>query len=271
MSNPARQVQAVSANEMSGVNSADDQPRDRLRVTQPTALTAVDVYKSYQTGNVEVPVLRGVDIAIAEGEFAAIVGQSGSGKSTLLHLLGTLDNPDKGEIWIGQDCVNTMKPLQRDRLRNQDIGLIFQFYHLLPELTALENVMVPRMIGNGFMAYLRHRRQFEKRARSLLEKVGLGHRLHHRPNQMSGGEMQRAAIARALITRPQLLLADEPTGNLDRQNGEEVIRVLMTLCEEESLTVVMVTHDDEIAQTANRIIRLSEGRVVAETPGQIGR
>ncbi len=263
MSSQAQPISHATEGTAASVSPVTDCPRDRLRVTQPTALTAVNVHKSYHSGSVVVPVLRGVDVAIGEGEFAAIVGQSGSGKSTLLHLLGTLDKPDEGEIWIGQDCVNTMKPLERDRLRNRDIGLIFQFYHLLPELTALENVMVPRMIGNGLFAWLRNRRHYEKRAKSLLEKVGLGHRLQHRPNQMSGGEMQRAAIARALITKPQLLLADEPTGNLDRQNGEEVIRALMTLRDEESLTIVMVTHDDEIAQSANRIIRLTEGRVAA--------
>ncbi len=235
--------------------------RDRLRVARPVAIAALDIHKRYRTGSSEVPVLRGVDVSIHEGEFAAIVGSSGSGKSTLLHLLGTLDKPDQGEIWIGQVCVNTMRPVQRDRLRNQEIGLIFQFYHLLPELTALENVLLPHMIGGGIAGYWRHRRRFRQRAIELLEQVGLGHRLHHRPGQMSGGEMQRAAIARSLVARPGLLLADEPTGNLDRQNSEEVMQALMTLRDEESLTIIMVTHDDEIATRADRIIRLVEGRV----------
>lgn len=234
----------------------------RLRVKQPMAITAFNIHKSFRTGNVEVPVLRGTDVAVAEGEFVAIIGQSGSGKSTLLHLLGTLDKPDKGEITIGQQCVNRLKSKERDRLRNREIGLIFQFYHLLPELTALENVMVPQMIGDGLFSYFKHRRGYKRRAKDLLEKVGLGHRTSHRPNQMSGGEMQRTAIARALMSRPNLLLADEPTGNLDRKNGDEVMKALMTLREEENLTIVMVTHDDSIAAKADRTIQLVEGRVV---------
>lgn len=234
----------------------------RLRVKQPIALMANNIHKSYRTGNVEVPVLRGTDISVAEREFVAIVGQSGSGKSTLLHLLGTLDKPDEGEIFIGQQCVNLMKSTERDRLRNRQIGLIFQFYHLLPELTALENVMIPQMIGDGVISYMKNRGRYKRRAKDLLEKVGLGHRFHHRPSQMSGGEMQRTAIARALIARPKILLADEPTGNLDRKNGDEVMKALMELRDEEDLTIVMVTHDETIAAKADRTIQLVEGRVV---------
>ncbi len=235
--------------------------KNRLRLARQVAISAVDLYKSYQTGSTEVPVLRGVNVSVHEGEFAAIVGSSGSGKSTLLHLLGTLDKPDRGDIWIGQKNVNTMRRLQRDRLRNREIGLIFQFYHLLPELTALENVMLPHMIGGGLTGYWRNRRNYRRRAEELLERVGLEHRMHHRPGQMSGGEMQRAAIARSLVARPGLLLADEPTGNLDRKNSDEVMQTLMTLRDEESLTIIMVTHDDEIATRADRVIRLVEGRV----------
>lgn len=240
-------------------NSAN--PPIHLKVNQPIALMANNIHKTYRTGNVEVPVLRGVDVAIAEGEFVAIIGSSGSGKSTLLHLLGTLDHPDEGEIHIGQHCVNLMKATARDRLRNQEIGLIFQFYHLLPELTALENVMIPQMINDGLFTYIRNRANYKRRAKELLEKVGLGHRFQHRPNQMSGGEMQRTAIARALMARPSLLLADEPTGNLDRKNGDEVMKALMDLRDEEDLTIVMVTHDDSIATRADRTINLIEGRV----------
>jgi len=232
-----------------------------LRVKQPLAITASNIHKSYRTANVHVPVLRGVDISVAEGEFVAIIGQSGSGKSTLLHLLGTLDKADEGEITIGQHSVNQMKSTARDRLRNREIGLIFQFYHLLPELTALENVMIPQMINDGVFSYMKNRRRYKRRAKELLEKVGLGHRFKHRPSQMSGGEMQRTAIARALMARPSLLLADEPTGNLDRKNGDEVMKALMALRDEENLTIVMVTHDDEIAAKADRTINLVEGRV----------
>jgi lipoprotein-releasing system ATP-binding protein len=233
----------------------------RLRVARPVAIAATNLHKSYRTGATEVPVLRGVDVSVREGEFVAVVGSSGSGKSTLLHLLGTLDHPDQGEIRIGQHNVSAMRPLERDRLRNREIGLIFQFYHLLPELTALENVMLPHMISNGIAGYWRNRRAFRQRAKDLLEKVGLGHRLNHRPRQMSGGEMQRAAIARSLVANPGLLLADEPTGNLDSRNSEEVMQSLMTLRDEQNLTIVMVTHDIEIAQKADRTIRLNEGRV----------
>lgn len=256
--NSSVQQPALSAPVVTSVSSSRP---SRLRVKRPLALTAHNIHKSYRTGHVEVPVLQGVDLTVAEGEFVAIVGQSGSGKSTLLHLLGTLDKPDHGEISIGHQPVCKMKATKRDRLRNREIGLIFQFYHLLPELTALENVLVPQMISDGLFSYFRNRGSYRKRARQLLEKVGLGHRLKHRPSQMSGGEMQRTAIARALITKPGLLLADEPTGNLDRKNGDEVMKALMSLREEEQLTIVMVTHDDSIAQMADRTIHLVEGRV----------
>lgn len=266
MSSPAKPVltstiDSIDAGGSIGHRRSKKRGPTRLRVKQPLAISASNLHKSYRKGNLEVPVLRGVDLEVAEGEFVAIIGQSGSGKSTLLHLLGTLDKPDTGEITIGQHHVGTLRSLQRDRLRNREIGLIFQFYHLLPELSALENVMVPQMIGDGLFGYFRNRNRYKRRAKTLLEKVGLGHRIHHRPGQMSGGEMQRTAIARALIARPSLLLADEPTGNLDRQNGEEVMKALMTLRDEENLTIVMVTHDDSIAVKADRAIRLEEGRV----------
>ncbi len=174
-----------------------------------------------------------------------------------------MDQPDRGEIWLGQQSVQQMTASARDRARNQDIGLIFQFYHLLPELSMLENVMVPRMIHYGVLAYWRNRGKFVDRAKMLLDKVGLSHRLTHRPNQLSGGEMQRAAIARALISEPSILLADEPTGNLDSENGHEVMRVLSQLRQQENITIIMVTHDEQIAAAADRTIRLVEGKVEA--------
>ncbi len=259
MSNQARRLPAAG-------DSLTTMPTQRpraLKVTQPVALSAVEIHKSYRKGRLEVPVLRGATFSVFEGEFAAIVGQSGSGKSTLLHLLGTLDQPDRGEIWLGQQSVQQMTASARDRARNQDIGLIFQFYHLLPELSMLENVMVPRMIHHGVLAYWRNRGKFVDRAKMLLDKVGLSHRLTHRPNQLSGGEMQRAAIARALISEPSILLADEPTGNLDSENGHEVMRVLSQLRQQENITIIMVTHDEQIAAAADRTIRLVEGKVEA--------
>jgi len=224
-------------------------------------LRAAGIEKSYHKGNVEIPVLRGVDMEVRHGEFLAIVGQSGSGKSTLLHLLGTLDVPDAGEIYFDERRIDRLPSRQRDALRNQDFGMIFQFYHLLPELSTLENVLVPAMISSSVWGYLVRRRQYTEQAKHLLDLVGLSHRLRHRPRELSGGEMQRAAIARALISGPKVLLADEPTGNLDRSSGHEVIRLLRNLNVQQSLTIVIVTHDDEIARQADRTVQLVEGRI----------
>lgn len=226
-----------------------------------TLLAANDLVKSYRKGRHLVPVLLGVDMEIEEKEFVAIEGQSGSGKSTLLHLLGTLDAPDGGEITFEGTRIDNLPLRARDRLRNRSFGMIFQFYHLLPELSALENVLMPIMIAEGILHYWRNKRQHIQRAEALLELVGLSHRLTHKPHELSGGEMQRAAIARALIAQPRVLLADEPTGNLDRKNGEEILKILRTLNEQENVTIVMVTHDHGLAQQADRIVRLVEGRV----------
>ncbi len=226
-------------------------------------LAAVNLHKSYRRSAVEVQVLRGVDLEIQPGEFTAIVGQSGSGKSTLLHLLGTLDSPDQGEIRFEGKRIDDIPAIDRDAFRNKKVGMIFQFYHLLPELTMLENVLSPLMIADGFFRYLRNRHRYRDDATRLLESLGLGHRLEHKPRELSGGEMQRSAIARALITRPELLLADEPTGNLDQGSGEEILKILRTLNERQNLTIVMVTHDMSLAKKADRIIRLVNGTVAA--------
>ena len=224
-------------------------------------IAARGLHKKYHKGANDIPVLRGIDIEIREGEFLAIVGQSGCGKSTLLHLMGTLDRPDAGEIYLADNRIDNLPASARDRLRNETFGLIFQFYHLLPELNALGNVLLPLMIRHGFFGYLRNRRVFRKRAKALLEKVQLSHRLKHKPRELSGGEMQRTAIARALINQPKVLLADEPTGNLDRAAGQQIIEILRNLNANENLTIVMVTHDEKIAQQADRTVRLVEGRI----------
>jgi lipoprotein-releasing system ATP-binding protein len=226
-------------------------------------LSARGLEKSYRKGSLVVPVLRGVDFSIAPGAFTAVVGQSGCGKSTLLHLLGTLDAPDAGEIHFAGRRIDNLPPRSRDELRNRQIGMIFQFYHLLPELSTLENVLAPAMIRHGLWSYWRHKREHSERARTLLELVGLGHRLSHKPRELSGGEMQRAAIARALIAQPPLLLADEPTGNLDQKTGADILSLLKRLSREQGLTIVMVTHDPAIARQADQTVRLVEGRVAA--------
>jgi len=226
-------------------------------------LNAVGLVKSYRKGKLVVPVLKGVDFQVREGELVAVVGQSGCGKSTLLHLLGTLDAPDAGEIHFGGDRIDNLAPRSRDVLRNEYFGMIFQFYHLLPELSTLENVLAPIMIRYGVFAYWRHKREHSERAKQLLEMVGLSHRLTHKPRELSGGEMQRAAIARALIADPKLLLADEPTGNLDQKTGGEILALLKRLNREHGLTIVMVTHDQAIARQADRVVRLVEGKVAS--------
>ena len=224
-------------------------------------LAAVDLHKSYAKGPIRIPVLRGADLTVRRGEMTAVIGSSGSGKSTLLHLLGTLDRPDRGEVRYDGRRIDALPARECDTLRNTQFGLIFQFYHLLPELTALENVLAPRMIVDGVWKFLRRKREHEAAAVRLLETVGLGHRLKHKPRELSGGEMQRAAIARALMNDPRVLLADEPTGNLDRRTGQEILDLLRSLNDRAGLTIVMVTHDLGIAEQADRIVRLVEGRV----------
>jgi lipoprotein-releasing system ATP-binding protein len=235
---------------------------DAAAVQRTALLSARGVKKSYYKAGVAMPVLRGVDLNVQAGELLAIVGQSGCGKSTLLHVLATLDAPDFGEISFEGNRIDRLPATGRDILRNHHFGMIFQFYHLLPEMTALENVMAPLMIGYGVLGYLRRRRDFRRRAEELLTRVGLAHRLRHKPRELSGGEMQRAAIARALITRPKLLFADEPTGNLDKETGRQVMSLLRRLNRDEGVTIVMVTHDEQIAASADRVVRLMDGLAV---------
>ncbi len=224
-------------------------------------LSAAALVKGYRKGKVDVPVLRGVDVEVERGELVAIVGASGSGKSTLLHVLGLLDAPDDGDVRLDGRRIDNLPERRRDALRNRTFGFIFQSYHLLPELSALENVLMPQMIRYGALAYLRQRAALRKEAEALLDRVGLGHRLNHRPGELSGGEMQRAAIARALSGRPEILLADEPTGNLDAATGQGVLELLRDLNRERGLTMMMVTHDAHIAAQTDRIVRLAEGRI----------
>ncbi len=230
--------------------------------TMPKSLiSAVALEKAYRKGEHKIPVLYGVNVSIQQGELLSIVGDSGSGKSTLLHLMGLLDTPDVGEIMLNGERIDDLPERTRDQLRNHVFGFIFQFYHLLPELTLLENVMTPLMIRHSMWGYWKERKNIKEQARELIAKVGLDHRWKHRPSELSGGEMQRAAIARALITKPQILLADEPTGNLDQRTGQEIMDLMRSLNELEKLTVVMVTHDHKIANQADRTVKLFEGRI----------
>lgn len=229
----------------------------------PPQIAAVAIEKAYRKGTHNVSVLRGVEISVRKGEFISIVGQSGSGKSTLLHLMGLLDAPDVGEVLLDGQRIDDLPAKTRDELRNRVFGFVFQFYHLLPELNLVENVLAPLMIRHSVWGYWQRRREFQERAREILQTVGLSHRLTHRPSELSGGEMQRAAIARSLVARPEILLADEPTGNLDTATGGEILDLLHRLNEQERLTVLMVTHDAAIAEQAHRVVRLREGRIEA--------
>ncbi|MEX0876926.1 MAG: ABC transporter ATP-binding protein [Phycisphaerales bacterium] len=240
-------------------------------------LSVRDVHKTYRLGRVKVPVLHGVDIDIYPGEWVTVLGASGSGKSTLLHLMGGLDRPDRkpdqerrASITFNGEDLTRQSKRALDHYRADDVGFVFQFYHLLPELSVLQNVTIGGMIKHGRFGYSTHRGKVVGRARSLLERFGLGHRLGHRPAELSGGERQRVAIARALINEPSLLLADEPTGNLDRKTGESILEAMIEHRAQTGLTMVMVTHDERIAARADRIIRLLDGRVVEGTDAQRG-
>ncbi len=220
-----------------------------------------DLSKTYDLGEVKVRALRGVSLDIAEGEFVALIGPSGSGKSTLMNTLGCLDRPSAGSYRLAGEEVAGMSPDQLAQVRNRRIGFIFQNFNLLSRTTALENVEVPLLYNRGCS-----RRERRKRACELLERVGLGNRVDHNPNQLSGGQQQRVAIARALVNRPPILLCDEPTGNLDTRTSREIMSLFRDLNEGEGLTVILVTHDLDVARRARRALALVDGEVVVDTP-----
>jgi len=219
------------------------------------------IHKSYKMGKTKLTVLRGLDITVSEGEFVAIVGSSGSGKSTLLHILGALDRPDEGIVEFRSTPLSKFRASQLNAYRNKTVGFVFQFYHLLDELNILENTLLPAMASTSSAGWLSKRKTAKKRGKMLLERMGLAERFKHKAYQLSGGERQRVAIARALINEPELLLADEPTGNLDSQTGNGILEALEEF-NRDGQTIVMVTHDDRIAARADRVIRLADGKIV---------
>lgn len=221
-------------------------------------LTGNNITKTYQDGKTTTNVLNHLDISINSGERIAIVGTSGSGKSTLLHILGGLDVPTSGEVWLHGQRINDLNETQRGELRNQHLGFIYQFHHLLAEFTAIENVAMPLLMRKAVPIAVARQQSIE-----LLEKVGLGHRLTHRPGELSGGERQRVAIARALVTKPSLILADEPTGNLDYANAQAVFEILSELQKDFNTALLMVTHDRQLAQLADKQLVLQNGTWVA--------
>ncbi len=220
-----------------------------------------DVYKIYNPGENEVRALDGVNLTIDEGEFVAIIGQSGSGKSTLMNTLGLLDRPTSGEYFLSGRDVATLTDDEQSEIRNKQIGFIFQGFNLIPSLTAIDNVELP-LVYRGMKREERNRLSTE-----ALERVGLSKRLYHRPSQMSGGQQQRVAIARAVAAKPPVILADEPTGNLDSSSGREVMRILHELSDE-GRTIILITHDNDIAKEANRVIRIQDGKIISDTTNE---
>ncbi len=221
-------------------------------------ITLKSIEKTYYLGEVDVPVLRGVSLTIGRGDLVALMGPSGSGKTTLMNILGCLDRPTGGEYWLDGVEVSGLSPDGRANLRNAKIGFVFQNFNLLARTTALDNVILPLAYGQEDIS----ERQGRERATALLSRVGLADRMEHEPSQLSGGQQQRVAIARALVNRPRLLLADEPTGNLDSRTSEEILQMFRALNEEEGITVILVTHDPGVARHARTVVHVHDGRIV---------
>lgn len=225
---------------------------------QPLLLEARNIVKSYIDADHKVDILHGVNLQLKQSETLAILGSSGSGKSTLLHILGTLDSASSGEVLFKQQILNTMSSKEQANFRNEELGFVYQFHHLLPEFSALENVAMPRLIqGNS-------KKQANKHAEQLLERVGLSHRVNHSPRQLSGGERQRVAIARALVNQASIIMADEPTGNLDKETSDDIFNLIKDINEQEKTSFIIVTHDHELAKKMSRTLTLLNGKFVSQ-------
>ena len=241
-------------------------PRDANAASgQNVVLRANRVRRSFAMGSRSLEILHGIDLVLRSGELVALVGASGAGKSTLLHILGVLDRPDDGVLEVHGRDPWKLSTTERARIRNSEIGFVFQFYHLLPELNAIENTLLPAMIAHSTASYRRNRRELHDRAVQMLTHFGLGERLKHRPGELSGGERQRVAMARALFHDPKILLADEPTGNLDSSTGETVLELLFAEQRRRGLALILVTHDSRLAQRCDRILSIEDGIIQADS------
>lgn len=240
-------------------------PQNDSELIKSSLLACRGIRRAFTVGDRKLEILHGVDMRLCEGEVVALVGSSGAGKSTLLHVLGLLDRPTEGTVFIDGEDAWAKNTQQRANLRNKRIGFVFQFYHLLPELTALQNVLLPAMIAEGNLSWRKRKSEYLQRAESLLVRFGMADRLTHKPPQLSGGERQRVALARALFLNPGILIADEPTGNLDRATGEKVLDLLFAEQERRQITLLLVTHDNRLADRCQRTLRMEDGLIVGDS------